>query len=130
MDLRSKMPSMSFGSNTTISKPLFITSNMAKFHVNLSFIIIVFCAFLSNILTIANSEISAATGASTFIYFCSFGFNTISSLGKKGIDLFKKLKHDSCEFIMPSNSNIFFMSSTRSTFSCISDTNVKILNLW
>ena len=38
------------------------------------------------------------------------------SFGKKGIDLFKKLKYDSCEFIMPSNSNIFFMPNTKSMF--------------
>ena len=65
-----------------------------------------------------------------FINFCSFGFKTICSFVKKDTDLFKKLKHDSHEFIMTSNSNIFFMPNTRSTFSCISDTNVKILNLW
>ena len=34
------------------------------------------------------------------------------------------------QFIMPSNSNIFFMPNTRSTFSCISDSHLKILNLW
>ena len=50
----------------------------------------------------------------------------LSVLLEKGIDLFKKLKHDSHEFIMPSNSNIFFMPDTRSMFLCISDTNVKI----
>ena len=97
---------------------------------NLSFSISVFCAFLSNILTMANPEILSMKGASTFINLCSFGFKTICSLGKKGIDLFRKLKHDSCEFIIPSNSNIFFMQKIKSTFSCISDTNVKISNLW
>ena len=48
---------------------------------------------------------------------------------KNGITLFRKLKHDSHEFIIPSNSNIFFIPKTKSTFLCISDTNVKILNL-
>ena len=64
-------------------------------------------------------------GACIFINYCSFGFNIICSLGKNGIDLFRKLKHDSCEFIITSSSNIFFMPKTISTFSCISDTNVK-----
>ena len=118
------------GSNITISKPPFVTSNIANFHVNLSFNIIVFCTFLSNILTIANPEISPTNGASIFINFCSFGFSTIFSFAKKGIDLFKKLKHDSHEFIIPSYLNIFFIPNTRSVFSCISDTSVKISNLW
>ena len=48
-------------------------------------------------------------GASTFINFHSFGSKTICSLGKNGIDVFKKLKHDSHEFIIPSNSNIFLI---------------------
>ena len=68
--------------------------------------------------------------ASTFINFCSFGFKTICSLEKNGINMLKKLKHDSHEFIIPSNSNILLMPNTKFTFSCISDTNVKILNLW
>ena len=89
MDLRSRIPNISFGSNITISKPLFVTSNIAKFHVNLSFNIIVFCAFPSNILTITNPEISSTYGASVFINFCSFGFSTICSFAKKSIDLQK-----------------------------------------
>ena len=76
----------------------------------------------------ANPQISSTNGASIFINFC-FGFKTICSLGKKGIDLFKQLKHDSHTFIMPSHPNIFLMPNTKSTFSCISDTNVKISNL-
>ena len=116
---------ISFGSNITVSKSQFVTSNITKFHVNLSFSIIVLCAFLS----MAIPEVSSTNGASIFINFCSFGFRTNDSLGQKGIDLFKKLKHDSCEFIMPSNSNIFLIPKTKSTFSCISHTNVNILNL-
>ena len=68
-------------------------------------------------------------GASTFINFCSFGFNTICSFGKSGMDLFKKLKQQSHEFATPSNSNIFLIPNTKSTFSCISDTEVYISNL-
>ena len=74
----------SFGSNFTVSLQLFVTSNIAKFHVNLSISISVFCTFLSNILTITNPEISSTNGASIFINFCSFA--------KNGINLFKKLK--------------------------------------
>ena len=92
---------------------------------NLCFSITVFCALLSNILTIVHPEIYPMKGVSIFILLCSFGFEIFSSLGKKGIDLFRKLKHHSQEFIIPSNSNIFFMPKDKSTFSCISDTNVK-----
>ena len=95
MDLRSRIPNISFGLHITISKPLFVTSNIAEFHVNLCFRFIVFCAFLSNILTIANPEISSTNGASIFINFCSFGFKIVCYFAKKGINLFKKLKHDS-----------------------------------
>ena len=63
-------------------------------------------------------------GASTFINFCSFGFKTSCPLEKNGINLFKKLKQGSHAFIIPCNSNIFLMSNTKYTFSCISDTNV------
>ena len=55
----------------------------------------------------ANPEISSTDGASIFINFYSFGFKNMCSLEKKGIDLFMMLKHDSYEFIMTSNSNIF-----------------------
>ena len=68
-------------------------------------------------------------GASTFINFFSFGFNIIHSFGKIGMYLYKKLKQQSHEFLTPSNSNIFLIPKTRSTFSCISDTSVYILNL-
>ena len=68
-------------------------------------------------------------GASIFINLCSFGFNIICSLRKNGIDLFRKVKYDSHKFIIPSNSNMFFIPKTKSTFLCISDTNINILNL-
>ena len=51
------------------------------------------------------------------------------SFGKISMDLFKKLKQQSHEFITPSNSNIFLIAKTKSTFSCISDTKVYISNL-
>ena len=75
-----------------MSKPLFVISNMAKFHVNFNLNITVFCMFLSNIIIIANPAISLINGASTFINLYSFGFNTICCFGKIGMDLFRKLK--------------------------------------
>ena len=48
------------------------------------------------------------------------------SLEKMGTDLFRNLKQQSLEFITPSNSNTFFMPRTKSTFSCISDTNCYV----
>ena len=84
--------------NTSVSKELFVTSKVARFCTNLSFNIIVFQAFLSNTLAINNPEISSMKGASIFMNHCSFGFNIIFSLQKNGIDLFRKLNHDSHEF--------------------------------
>ena len=46
------------------------------------------------------------------------------SFGKIGIDLFKKLKQQSHEFMTPTNSNMFLIPKTKFTFSDISDTNV------
>ena len=45
------------------------------------------------------------------------------------MDLFRKLTQESYESIIPPNSNKFLIPNTRSTFSCISDTSVKISNL-
>ena len=78
-----------------VCKPPFVISNVAKFHVNLNLNITVLCMFLSSILIMANLEISSMNGASTFINLCSFGFNTINSFGKIGMDAFKKLKQQS-----------------------------------
>ena len=84
---------------------------------------------MSNILTIPKSEISSINGASILINFCSFGFKTNFSFRNRGMDLVKKLKQHSHEFITPSNSNIFLIPKTRSTFLCISDTKVYTSNL-
>ena len=43
----------------------------------------------------------------------SFSFIVICSLGKNCIDLFRKLKHDSHEFIILSSSNMFFIPKTK-----------------
>ena len=77
----------------------------------------------------AKPEISSKNGASIFISLCSFGFNTVSSIGNTAINIFQKLKQHSCEFITPSDSNTFLMPKTVCTFSNISDTNVYISNL-
>ena len=91
----------------SISELLFIISNIDKFYVNLPFNIVVQCVSLSNIFTIAKPEILSRNGTSTLINFCSFGFKIIFSFRNKGIDLFKKLKQHSCEFITPSSLNTF-----------------------
>ena len=112
-----------------VSKSLFVISNVAKFHINFNLSTIVPCVFLSSTLIIANPAISSMNGASTFINLCSFHFNTICVLGEIGMDLFKKLRQQSHEFITHSNSNIFLIPKTKSTFSCISDTNIYTSNL-
>ena len=61
--------------------------------------------------------------------FLSFGFNTTHSFEKNGIELFRNLKDEPHMSITPSNSNTFFMPNTKSTLSCISDTNVNTSNL-
>ena len=46
------------------------------------------------------------------------------------MDLFKKLQQQSHEVITHSYSNIFLIPKTKSTFSCISDTNVTNGNIY
>ena len=108
---------------------LFVTCSVAEFCVNVSLSIIVFCTYLLNILIMAKANVSSMNGGSTFINFCSSGFNTMYSFGKIGIDLFKKLKQQSHELAVPSSWNIFLIPKPKSTFSCILDTNVYISNL-
>ena len=105
-------------------------SSIAIFYINFSLSITLFCTFLSNILIMANPDTSSINGTSAFVNLCSLGFNTRHSFGKNGINLFKKLKQQSHEFIMPSSSNIFLIPRTKSTFSWISDTNVYISNMY
>ena len=65
----------------------------------------------------AKPEISSKNGTSTFIKFCSFGFNIIFSFGNIGTDLFKKLKQHSHVLITSSNLNTFLIPKTIFTFS-------------
>ena len=62
--------------------------------------------------------------------FVIFWFYFNLSFWEKGIDLFRKLKQEFRVSITPSSSKRFLIPNTRSTFSCISKTNVKISNLW
>ena len=85
---------------------------------------------VSSTLTIASPDISSINGESTFINFSSFGFNITHFPRKFGRDPFKKLKQQSHEFIMPSNSKMFLIPRAKSTFSWISDANMYISNLY
>ena len=127
--MRSKIPNICFGSNITVSCVLFVTSNDAQFLINFNFNTTVHCSLLSNTFAIAKPEISSTNGTSIFMNFLSFGFNTTCSFEKNSIDLFRNLKDESHMSVTHSNSNIFFMSNTKSTLSCISDTNVNTSNL-
>ena len=60
---------------------------------------------------------SSMKGASTITSFCDFGAISTVITGKNGIDVLRKLKHESHESIMPSNSKIFFIRMTKSTLS-------------
>ena len=84
MILHSTIPIISSGLNIMVSVPLFTISNTAIFHVNFSFISKVLWVPPSNILTIANPEISSINGALTFISFCSLGFKITHVLWKHG----------------------------------------------
>ena len=50
---------------------------------------------------------SSNKGASMMTIFCDVGMISTVDTGKNGIDLLRKLKHESCESITPSNSKMF-----------------------
>ena len=97
---------------------------------NFNFMVRVICSFMSNNLLMAILVISSSKAASKTIIFCSFGFTSTFSFEKNGIDPLGKLKQEFPESITPSSSKRFLIPNTRSTFSCISETKVKISNLW
>ena len=97
---------------------------------NFSFNTTVHCPLLSNFFTIASPDMSSINSASIFINLFSFGFSIICSFKKNGMDLFRNLKDESYMSITPSNLNTFFMPNTKSTLSCIFDTNVNTSSLW
>ena len=77
----------------------------------------VVCSFTSKIFTMAIPDSSWMKGASTMSIFCDVGAISTVITGKNGIDLLRKLKHESHEPITPSNSKIFFIPMTKPTLS-------------
>ena len=61
------IPYISFGSSMIVSRPLFVMSSIATFHMNFNFNIIKLCVVLSSVLIIARPGISSMNGASTLI---------------------------------------------------------------
>ena len=80
-------------------------------------------------LTKTNTYISSINSASILINLCSLGFIISCFLEKNDMDLFTKLKYNSLESILLSNSNMFFLPRPKSAASCVSKSKVKILNL-
>ena len=76
---------------------------------------------MSNNFTKAIPEIFSTNCASTMTSLYSFGLISTFAFGKKGIDLFKKLKQESCESMTPSTFKMFLIPRTKSTFSWISE---------
>ena len=72
---------------------------------------------MSKIFTMAIPDSSLMKGASMMTIFCDVGAISTVITGKNGIDLLRKLKHESHEWIIPSNSKMFFIPMTRSTLS-------------
>ena len=74
---------------------------------NFNFIMFVVCSFMSKIFTMAIPDSSLMKGASMMTIFCDAGAISTVDTGKKGIDLLRKLKHESRESITTSNSKCF-----------------------
>ena len=124
------MSIISVRSNVTASCMLLVIFSVTLFLINFNFIMSVAYCYLSNTFTIAIPDISSTNGAITMTNFCFFDLISVLSSGKKEIDLFRKLKQESCESITPSSSNMFLIPKTKSIFSWISETKVKMSNLW
>ena len=60
---------------------------------------------------------SSMKGASMMTILCDVGAISTVDSRKNGIDLLRKLKHESHESTTPSNSKMFFIPITRSTLS-------------
>ena len=123
------IPIISVLPKVTVSHVLFVTFKAALFLMNFNFIMFVVCSLMSKIFTMPIPDNSSTKGASIITVFCVFGTISTVVTGKNGIDLLRKLKHESCKSITTSNSKLFFIPMTRSTLSWILDTKVKILNL-
>ena len=124
------MPSIWVGLKVTVSCMSFLTLNVALFLMNFIYMVRVICSFVSYNLVMAIPVISSSKAASKTTSFYSFGFTSTFPLGKNGMDLLRKLKQEFHESIIPSSSKRFLIPNTRATFSCISETKVKISNLW
>ena len=122
--LMSTIPIISFGLRIMVSLPALFMSRTASSHINFSFTNRVLLVLPCIILIIAYPEISSMNRVLTFTSFCSSGFNMSSFSEYIGTDLFKTSNLQSLEFITPWDSNTFFIPNTKSTFSCISDTQV------
>ena len=85
---------------------------------------------MSSNFTMTIPDISSINGASTMTNLCTFGFISTFSLGKKGKDLFEKLKQESHKSMTPSSSKMFLIPKTKSAFLWISETKVYISNMW
>ena len=72
---------------------------------------------MSKIFTMALPDSSSMKGASMMTIFCDVGTISTVDTGKNGIDLLRKLKHESCESITPSHSKMFFIPMTKSMLS-------------
>ena len=85
---------------------------------------------MSNILTMTYPEISSMEVASIFISLCSLGFSIAFAIEKNCIELFeRKLKHNSLELLYLLIHIYSLFPTMRSTFSCISETNIDISNV-
>ena len=84
---------------------------------------------MSNDFTMTIPEIYSINGASTVTGFCSFGLISTFSFGKKQNRTVQMLKQESCESMTLSSSQLFLNPRTKSTFSGISETKVKISNM-
>ena len=74
----------------------------------------VVCSFMSKIFTMAIPDSSSMKGASMMTIFCDVGMISTVVTGKNGIDLLRKLKHESHESITASNSKMLFIPMTKS----------------
>ena len=76
---------------------LFVIFKTALFWMNFNFIMFVVCSFMFKNFTMAIPDSSSVKGASMMTILCDAGTISTVDTGKKGIDLLRKLKHESHE---------------------------------
>ena len=116
-------------SKVTVSLVLFVIFSVKLFLIDFNLIMLVTCSFMSKSFIITIPDYSSTNRASTTTIFCTFGWISVFSLGKNRMDLFRKLKQELHESITPSSSKTFLIPKTKSTFTWISETRVKLSNL-